>query len=487
MQASVSLQGWHVFIGIMLWSVSIHSQTSLFISGSKSVYIKSATVSANGHITNNGTLSGTSAGVLNLNGTSTQNINGSAVNRTTVGKININNTNGVNLGTNVDVIGTTGLDFIQGPITLNSSNIRFASGSTWANNNTSTKFFITNGIGLVSSQHTGSAVTYPVGVTTGATNYTPITLTNAGTADAYGVRAQSGFRTSYSSTDGSPTGSLVNTFVVNVTWVINEAVAGGSNLTTQIQWNSSNETTGFNRNLSMVGYYRYSLTNWLVSTIGGVTGSGPYSKTFSSPSVTTYNYLPVTVGNSLSPLPIELLDFHVERSGNDGLIKWTTASEINNDHFEIERSLDAHSFEKIAVETGAGNSIQVIQYETTDNGIGEVVSGIPVYYRLKQVDRDGKFSYSSIQQVIFESETSTVIYPNPSKGDLTINYTAPSEHEVFIRVIDILGAVVKETKMVAKKGDQNIQLDLNELANGHYKIMLIAPTGVMTSKIVISK
>ena len=472
----------------MMLSIASIGQTSLFISGSKSVYIKSTTLTANGHVTNNGTLSGTTAGILNLNGTGTQNLNGSAVNATTIGKININNTNGVSLGTNVDVTGTTGLDFIQGPITLNASTIRFGAGSTWANNNTATKFFITNGLGLVSAQHTGAAVMYPVGIATGATNYTPITITNAGTADAYGVRAQTGFRTSYSSTDGAPMGSLINSYVVNVTWVVNEAVAGGSSLTTQIQWNSSNETTGFNRTLSMVGYYRYSLTNWLVSTIGGVSGSGPYSKSFSAPSVTTFTFLPVTVGTAQSPLPIELLSFGVRRINKDAWIEWSTASELNNDHFEIERSADAINFHKIGTEKGAGNSTQILDYNYTDAGIGNTVSSNAlVYYRLKQVDFDGKFSYSDIKNVLFEPDASTAIYPNPTQGDLTINYTSPFEHEVAIRVIDILGAIVKETKVSASKGNQDILLDLHELANGHYKMMLIAPTGVLTSNIVVSK
>lgn len=476
-----------IFAATLFFSTQVNSQTSLFVSGTKSVYIKSTTLSAKGHITNNGTISGTTTGVLNLNGTSTQNINGSAVNTTTFGKININNANGVSLGTNVDVTGATGVDFLQGPMTLNGSTIRFASGSTWANTNTSTKFFITNGVGLVSAQNSGAAIQYPVGVATGATNYTPITITNTGTADAYGVRAQSGFRTNYNSADGSASGSLINTYVVNVSWIVNEAVAGNSALTTTLQWNSANETTGFDRTLSMVGYYRYAMTNWLVSSIGGVTTVGSaFAKTV-APALTTFTYTPITIGTSSSPLPIELLDFQVRRVNNDAVIEWRTATETNNDHFEIERSLDGITYKQVATEKGAGNSTQPIDYDVTDVAAGDLVSNGTIYYRLKQVDYDGKFSYSAVQTVFFSDESSIILYPNPTLGNLTVNYTAAAEYAITVRVIDILGAVAKEIKLQVSKGNQDLKLDLNELANGHYKIMLIAPSGVLTEKIVVSK
>lgn len=482
------------FFGLSLitgafYPVMLKAQTSLFIAGSKSVYIKSTTLSAKGHVTNNGTLSGTTSGILNLNGTATQNLNGSAVNTTTIGKININNTNGASLGTNVDLTGTTGLDFVQGPITLNGSNIRFASGSSWTNNNTSTKFFITNGIGRVYAQNSGAAVMYPVGIATGASNYTPITITNAGTPDSYGIRVQSGFRTNYNSTDGAPMGSLITSNVVNVSWIVNEAVLGGSSLTTQVQWNAANETSGFVRSSSMVGYYRYALANWLVGTIGSVvtTAGGAFTKSFSAPTITTFSFLPIVVGNSLSPLPIELLDFHVIRKDKDALLEWSTASEINNDHFEIERSFDAQTFLKIGTEKGAGNSTQLTDYDYTDAGVGNSISSGIIYYRLKQVDFDGKFSYSGIQSISFEADGAMVIYPNPTKGELTINFTSAAEYEMAVRVIDILGAIVKETKVTVNSGNQDIHMDLNELANGHYKLMLIAPTGIVTHKIIVSK
>ncbi len=474
------------FLFLMLFIHTATSQTSLFVSSTKNVYIKATTLSANGHVTNNGVISGTSTGILNLNGTSTQNINGTASNATTFGKIIISNTTGASLGTNVDVTGATGLDFVSGPLTLNAATIRFGTGSAWANNNTSTKFFITNGVGMVSARNSGAAIIYPVGIATGAANYTPITVTNGGTADNYAVRVQSGFRTSYNA-DGTSAGSAVTSNVVNVSWIVNEATVGGSTLTVHPQWNSGNETAGFTRGSSIVGLYQSS--SWIVSSSGAASSgglSGPYSRSysFSNGNVT---FLPVVIGNSLSPLPIELLDFTVTPKNKDALLNWSTASEINNDRFEIERSLDGISFGKIGVKKGAGNSTEILEYALTDVEAAALISSQGViYYRLKQIDFDGKYSYSAVQSVLFESGSAFSIYPNPTHGDLLINYESAADYEIIVRVFDILGAVVKQVKLHVDEGGNNLTLDLNELANGQYKIMIITPNAVSTHKIIVS-
>ncbi|HRG38524.1 MAG TPA: T9SS type A sorting domain-containing protein [Bacteroidia bacterium] len=218
-----------------------------------------------------------------------------------------------------------------------------------------------------------------------------------------------------------------------------------------------------------------------------VENSTPYRKSFTSP-LTTFNYLPITVGNSASPLPVELLDFTAKRINQDVLLNWSTASELNNDRFEIERSINNISFEKIATEKGAGNSTQIINYGLTDIGVGKFIpSGTVVYYRLKQIDFDGKHAYSPINSVLFDENESILLYPNPTKDNLIIRLNAPADQNIEIRIIDIRGAIVKVEKTYAIKGNQEIILNLNDLANGQYKAMFITPEGVSTQKIVISK
>ncbi|RZK61820.1 MAG: hypothetical protein EOO59_04125 [Hymenobacter sp.] len=103
------------------------------------------------------------------------------------------------------------------------------------------------------------------------------------------------------------------------------------------------------------------------------------------------NTVSVTVTLGAYPLPVQLVAFTAQAMQNrDGLLKWTTASELTNDHFEVERSLDGSSFSKLGQVAGQGSKASATDYAFTDAGIGlRVAAGQPVYYRLKQVDANG--------------------------------------------------------------------------------------------------
>lgn len=106
----------------------------------------------------------------------------------------------------------------------------------------------------------------------------------------------------------------------------------------------------------------------------------------------------MTGGASLNctPLPIELLYFKGDmKSCVENLLTWGTATELNNDRFEIERSNDGITFEKIAIVKGAGNSLQVLKYNYSDTNPGLGIN----YYRLKQVDYDSQFKYTNLISV----------------------------------------------------------------------------------------
>jgi hypothetical protein len=101
-----------------------------------------------------------------------------------------------------------------------------------------------------------------------------------------------------------------------------------------------------------------------------------------------------SVTNS-TPLPVELISFEAKAMDNHNLLTWTTASEINNDHFVIEKSSDGISFLEIGTERGMGNSTVAHEYFFRDF---EIENGT-TFYRLKQVDFDGTDNYSSIATV----------------------------------------------------------------------------------------
>lgn len=117
--------------------------------------------------------------------------------------------------------------------------------------------------------------------------------------------------------------------------------------------------------------------------------------------------------SGITALPVELLRFETQRTENTVEIDWATASELNNSHFDIERSSDGKIWKKIGTVPGNGNSQKVIAYHYQDQ---TAELGKLLYYRLKQTDFDGAFEYSFVRTVsdkMEESASLTSVYPNP--------------------------------------------------------------------------
>lgn len=164
------------------------------------------------------------------------------------------------------------------------------------------------------------------------------------------------------------------------------------------------------------------------------------------------------------PLPIKLILFEAECVQNKVLLKWATASEINNDYFTIERSLDAMYFEIVGIMQGAGNSSQLLTYLFTD---GEPYNGIS-YYRLMQTDFDGRFEYFNIISVNCTDNKIGVInvYPNPFSNELTIEITGNND-VVNFEIIDAQGSLIYKGKLIEKTTVQT-----SSFASGVYLIKL---------------
>ena len=157
-----------------------------------------------------------------------------------------------------------------------------------------------------------------------------------------------------------------------------------------------------------------------------------------SPS-TFYNVtLELTASELCSTLPIELLNFDAHLNGDKVDLKWITSTEINNDFFTIERSVNTKDWEEVIVVNGAGNSTQQIEYFETDYSPKSGTS----YYRLKQTDFDGNFTYSSIVPVTIENDknNSLNVFPNPVEmgGIVSLDFQ-DSEDEVLVVLRDVTG------------------------------------------------
>ncbi|MBK6839033.1 MAG: hypothetical protein IPG90_12930 [Bacteroidetes bacterium] len=120
-------------------------------------------------------------------------------------------------------------------------------------------------------------------------------------------------------------------------------------------------------------------------------------------------------------MPIELAYFTANVTGKEVLLSWATATETNNSFFNIERGTDGISYESIQQINGAGNSTSFLTYGVTDKNPIEGTS----YYRLKQTDFDGKYSYSNVEVINYTSSLANKILinsigPNPFKDNFTI-------------------------------------------------------------------
>ncbi len=179
---------------------------------------------------------------------------------------------------------------------------------------------------------------------------------------------------------------------------------------------------------------------------------------------------------SQDPLPIELLSFTVEPKAVGNLCRWSTASETNNEYFNLERSFDGDVFKTInRVEGyGVGSTTETRYYSYLD---GEVCKGI-VYYRLKQVDIDGHFSYSDVIAVnCNKSNTDVAVYPNPANFSITYTFFEETDGNVTMEVLDMVGKIVLQETHDVKRGYNTIESSVNNLSTGVYYLKLIRPDG----------
>ncbi len=191
----------------------------------------------------------------------------------------------------------------------------------------------------------------------------------------------------------------------------------------------------------------------------------------------------------LQALPVELTSFTARATAEGVLLNWTTASEINNHGFEIERSNDGIEFYTVAFVQGAGTSTESREYVYNDNV--EYKGGETFYYRLKQVDLDGRVEYSDIIEVEFDIVKEFVLnqnYPNPFNPSTTIKYAVPQTSLVNIKVYDLTGqevaSLVNETK---EAGTYEIKFDARNLASGVYIYRMVAGNFTSVKKLNLLK
>ncbi len=294
----------------------------------------------------------------------------------------------------------TKISFTAGKLFLNDNNFRLNINTVTTAN--ASNYFVTNGTGAVVAMGLGTGLStqpklFPIGT---ANNYAPVIITNTGDADNFSARVINALNQNY--TAETPSGLSFVTGAVNHTWFVNEATAGGSNATINLQWNASQELPLFNRAQTYLGHYTGGI--WDYGTQGTAVGANPYS--FSRTNITSFS--PFGILNSNAVLPLNFISFNAQKcSSRQVCLSWKTSNEQSVSHFEIERGTDAVHFVSIGSKP-ANNQPQNL-YTATDD-IAALQSSTKIYYRIKEIDKNGFSKLSNICLVRLDNKPITV-YP----------------------------------------------------------------------------
>ena len=191
-----------------------------------------------------------------------------------------------------------------------------------------------------------------------------------------------------------------------------------------------------------------------------------------------------TLGNASggnNVLPIELVSFTAKPFDGDVALNWITSTEKNNDYFDVERSQDGLVFEKVFRMKSAkdGNSVEKQNYDGIDPN---PFSGLS-YYRLKQVDKSGKYSYAPIVSVIMKGNSTIQIYPNPVSDRLILKTNSGSESTEVSMVGSLGNLVLPFTTLNAL----NNGIDVSQFAPGVYYLVFKNDSGLSPVKVVVQR
>ena len=214
---------------------------------------------------------------------------------------------------------------------------------------------------------------------------------------------------------------------------------------------------------------RWNGTMWKDHGNGGTTGTIAGGTIGSSGAVTSFSPFTLASQNVDNPLPVELLSFKVEDEKDGVALDWTTASEVNNHYFTVERSTDLVSFEEVVRVNGAGNSNGLKQYAALDSAPLEGIS----YYRLVQIDYDGTRREYDPQMVQFKvaSEQELQVFPNPFEERFSLRLQGIEDGIYQLSITDAAGMLIG-TASLSGSDLAGYEINLKDKMPGVYTIQI---------------
>jgi hypothetical protein len=178
-------------------------------------------------------------------------------------------------------------------------------------------------------------------------------------------------------------------------------------------------------------------------------------------------------------LPVKLLSFTAEVQDKYVSVDWTATNEINTKHYIVERSADGRNFSAIETVSDKGNTGSINKYSTIDNTPLDGAS----YYRLKQVDVDGKFVYSEVRTVRFGKIKQLVVYPNPASSFVKLELQG-STSNLTVAISNIDGKLIYKGSGSITKINNAVNALLPRLISGYYNVEIADKQGVYKAKLI---
>ena len=240
-------------------------------------------------------------------------------------------------------------------------------------------------------------------------------------------------------------------------------------------------------------WYKLPDLTTVLSTQNSITFPGAYSavndgtyRCYAELAGCVERYMDVTI-NSLDcnkALPVKLISFTGSYNNKQAVLQWLSETESNFKQYEIERSTNGRDFIKVSTVLAKNNTGTITDYSSTDNlaGYTEPV----VYYRLKTVDKDGRYYYSAIVRLnIVDDGTSISVYPNPVQNTASLLFNSDITGKALVKIIDKTGRILMNDRISAVKGNNAAKLPgLENLIPGTYILQVQTAAGMKAIKFV---
>jgi hypothetical protein len=370
---------------------------------------------------------------------------------------------------------------ITGALTLNTSkltirpsdNLTMTATSSFANTSSSS-YVVTDAntgtgtVGTLKLVALAASKLIPVG---SANNYLPITL-NPVSASDFSINVFQG-----ATTNAAPNGTAIadKSEIVDAIYNVNRT-SGSGNCNVTLGWDAGLEGGGFNTIAdNQIGAAQFS------GSYGSFAGTGNNNNnTVVISGVSTF--APFIVGKiGTTTLPVTLTSFSAQKQALVVQLKWNTASEQNNSHFDVQRSTDGITFSNMGKVMGAGNSSVSLNYFFTDKSPASGVN----YYRLSQVDFDGKTTLSNPVSVNMGFGNSTMqVYAMSNSTDVNINISTEQVSRGQLVIYNISGQKVFEQAVSLTKGNNTLTVNMLNADKGVFIATYSADSQMLKQKFI---